>query len=222
MSRNTELVLIDDGQGPRACRIRVPYGARLLVDDGCRASPRARSSPNGIPTRFPIITEKAGVALRCRPGRGRVDARGDRRGDGHLQPRRGRLEAGQPAAATCVRASCILGDAEGKPDPARERPGGPLPAVGRLRSCRSRTASEVKAGDDARAHPARRRSKTRDITGGLPRVAELFEARKPKDFAIISEMDGRVEFGKDYKNKRRMSWSRRYADGDQRRVRSST
>jgi DNA-directed RNA polymerase subunit beta' len=50
----------------------------------------------------------------------------------------------------------------------------------------------------------RESSKTRDITGGLPRVAELFEARKPKDFAIISEGEGRVEFGKDYKNKRRI------------------
>ena len=47
-------------------------------------------------------------------------------------------------------------------------------------------------------------SKTRDITGGLPRVAELFEARKPKDFAIISDTAGRVEFGNDYKNKRRL------------------
>ena len=47
-------------------------------------------------------------------------------------------------------------------------------------------------------------AKTRDITGGLPRVAELFEARRPKDHAIISEGDGRVEFGKDYKNKRRL------------------
>jgi DNA-directed RNA polymerase subunit beta' len=47
-------------------------------------------------------------------------------------------------------------------------------------------------------------SKTRDITGGLPRVAELFEARKPKDPAIISEIDGKISFGKDYKNKRRL------------------
>ena len=50
----------------------------------------------------------------------------------------------------------------------------------------------------------RESSKTRDITGGLPRVAELFEARKPKDHAIISDIDGRVEFGKDYKSKRRI------------------
>ena len=47
----------------------------------------------------------------------------------------------------------------------------------------------------------RESSKTRDITGGLPRVAELFEARKPKDHAIISDISGMVEFGKDYKNK---------------------
>jgi DNA-directed RNA polymerase subunit beta' len=57
---------------------------------------------------------------------------------------------------------------------------------------------------DVLARIPRESAKTRDITGGLPRVAELFEARKPKDFAIISETEGRVEFGKDYKNKRRI------------------
>ena len=50
----------------------------------------------------------------------------------------------------------------------------------------------------------REASKTRDITGGLPRVAELFEARRPKDPAIIAECAGRVEYGKDYKTKRRL------------------
>jgi DNA-directed RNA polymerase subunit beta' len=45
---------------------------------------------------------------------------------------------------------------------------------------------------------------TRDITGGLPRVAELFEARRPKDHAIIAELSGQIEFGRDYKNKRRV------------------
>src|SRR5207302_1300716 len=63
--------------------------------------------------------------------------------------------------------------------------------------------AHVKAGDVLARIP-RESSKTRDITGGLPRVAELFEARKPKDFAIISESEGRVEFGKDYKTKRRL------------------
>src|SRR5215469_7257683 len=63
--------------------------------------------------------------------------------------------------------------------------------------------AQIKAGDILARIP-RESSKTRDITGGLPRVAELFEARKPKDFAIISDIDGRVEFGKDYKTKRRI------------------
>jgi DNA-directed RNA polymerase subunit beta' len=61
----------------------------------------------------------------------------------------------------------------------------------------------VQAGDVLARIP-RESGKTRDITGGLPRVAELFEARKPKDYAIISEGEGRVEFGKDYKTKRRI------------------
>jgi len=50
----------------------------------------------------------------------------------------------------------------------------------------------------------RETTKTKDITGGLPRVAELFEVRKPKEFALISEIDGRVSFGKDLKGKRRV------------------
>ena len=58
-------------------------------------------------------------------------------------------------------------------------------------------------------------AKTRDITGGLPRVAELFEARRPKDCAVIAEMDGRVEFGKDYKNKRRIKITPEPVDGEQ-------
>ena len=57
----------------------------------------------------------------------------------------------------------------------------------------------VQAGD-VLARILEESTKTRDITGGLPRVAELFEARKPKDYAIISESEGRVEFGRDYKD----------------------
>ena len=63
---------------------------------------------------------------------------------------------------------------------------------------------KVSAGDVLARIP-RETSKTRDITGGLPRVAELFEARRPKDHAIIAEIDGYVRFGRDYKNKRRIT-----------------
>ena len=63
--------------------------------------------------------------------------------------------------------------------------------------------SKVNAGDVIARIPTEG-AKTRDITGGLPRVAELFEARKPKDHAIIAEVTGTVEFARDYKNKRRI------------------
>jgi DNA-directed RNA polymerase subunit beta' len=63
---------------------------------------------------------------------------------------------------------------------------------------------KVKTGDIL-ARISTESAKTRDITGGLPRVAELFEARKPKDAAIIAEIAGTIRFGRDYKNKRRIS-----------------
>ncbi len=63
--------------------------------------------------------------------------------------------------------------------------------------------AKVRAGDVLARIPLES-AKTRDITGGLPRVAELFEARRPKDHAIIAEISGTVEFGRDYKNKRRI------------------
>jgi DNA-directed RNA polymerase subunit beta' len=58
----------------------------------------------------------------------------------------------------------------------------------------------------------RETSKTKDITGGLPRVAELFEVRKPKEPAIISEIDGRVSFGKELKGKRRVLITPEYGE----------
>ena len=62
---------------------------------------------------------------------------------------------------------------------------------------------KVYAGDIIAKIP-RETTKTKDITGGLPRVAELFEARKPKEFAVISEIDGVVSYGKDSKGKRKV------------------
>jgi DNA-directed RNA polymerase subunit beta' len=64
--------------------------------------------------------------------------------------------------------------------------------------------AKVKAGDVLARIPLAS-AKSGDITGGLPRVAELFEARRPKDHAIIAEISGTVEFGKDYKNKQRIN-----------------
>jgi len=69
----------------------------------------------------------------------------------------------------------------------------------------------VDAGDVLAKIP-RETTKTKDITGGLPRVAELFEARKPKEFAVISEIDGNVSFGKDSKGKRKVVVTPEYGE----------
>ena len=65
------------------------------------------------------------------------------------------------------------------------------------RRCRCRSATSI-------ARIPQESSKTRDITGGLPRVADLFEARKPKDPAILAEVSGTVGFGKETKGKQRL------------------
>src|SRR5439155_2264240 len=64
--------------------------------------------------------------------------------------------------------------------------------------------THVKAGDVIARIPTES-AKTRDITGGLPRVAELFEARRPKEAAIIAEISGTIRFGRDYKKERRLN-----------------
>ena len=73
--------------------------------------------------------------------------------------------------------------------------------------------ASIKAGDIV-ARISMESAKTRDITGGLPRVAELFEARRPKDHAIIAEISGTVQFGRDYKNKTRISIVPHEEDGE--------
>ena len=73
---------------------------------------------------------------------------------------------------------------------------------------------EIKPGTIVGKIP-RETSKTKDITGGLPRVAELFEVRKPKEPAIISEIDGRVSFGKELKGKRRVVVTPEYGESQE-------
>ena len=97
----------------------------------------------------------------------------------------------------------ILVDADG--EPVRNDAGNPVTypmSVDAILSVED--GQDIKAGDVVARIP-REGAKTKDITGGLPRVAELFEARRPKDHAIIAEIDGYVRFGRDYKNKRRIA-----------------
>ncbi len=198
MGRNCEMVLLDDQKRERA-RHRIPYGAKLLADDGVRVT-KGQKLAEWDPYTLPIITEREGVAtyVDLVEGVSMREVVDETTGissrvvvDWKQQPRGNEL-----------RPRITLTDAKGNiitlPNGVEARYFMSVDAILSVDN-----GATVRAGDVLARIP-RESSKTRDITGGLPRVAELFEARKPKDFAIISETDGRVEFGKDYKTKRRI------------------
>jgi DNA-directed RNA polymerase subunit beta' len=198
MNRNSELALLDEA-GREKARHRLPYGAKILADEGSMVTKGQRLA-EWDPYTMPIITEKNGSAnyVDLVEGISMREVVDEATGisskvviDWKQQPKGGELK---PAILLKGANGKTLTLASGRE--ARM----PLP-VDAILSVEN--GAEVKAGDVLARIP-RESSKTRDITGGLPRVAELFEARKPKDFAIISEIDGRIEFGKDYKTKRRV------------------
>ncbi|QDH14812.1 DNA-directed RNA polymerase subunit beta' [Oecophyllibacter saccharovorans] len=196
MSRNCEILLTDEN-GLERGRYRVPYGARLMVSEGEEVT-RGQKMAEWDPYTLPIITEQAGkveyqdlidsITLVERmdevtglTSRVVVDYKGGSKGV-DLRPRL-QLTDGE---------GNIIHLSNGNEARYFLSPDSILSVE---------NGAEVHAGDVLARIP-REGSKTRDITGGLPRVAELFEARRPKDHAIIAEAEGRVEFGKDYKSKR--------------------
>jgi DNA-directed RNA polymerase subunit beta' len=197
MSRNTQVTVQVDGKDREA--YKPPYGARLRVKDGQPVKKGARIA-EWDPYTTPIITEVGGkvrfedlvdgLSVRDEAdeatgisNRVIIDWRASPRGS-DLRPAMAVLDAdgGYRRLSNGGEARNLL-------------PVGAILSVG--------DGDEVKPGDVLARIPTES-AKTRDITGGLPRVAELFEARRPKDCAVIAEMDGRVEFGRDYKNKRRI------------------
>jgi DNA-directed RNA polymerase subunit beta' len=198
MSRNCEIVLVDDKQRERA-RFRVPYGARLLADDGMAVT-RGQKLAEWDPYTLPILTELAGVVeyLDLIEGITLVERMDEVTG----LTSKVVVDYKQTAKSVDLRPRLQLkgptGDVIKLPNGTDARyflsPDSILSVE---------NGATLHAGDVLARIP-REGSKTRDITGGLPRVAELFEARRPKDHDIIAETDGRVEFGKDYKAKRRI------------------
>jgi DNA-directed RNA polymerase subunit beta' len=198
MSRNCEIILTDDKQRERA-RFRVPYGARLLVDEGQQVA-RAQKLAEWDPYTLPIITERNGKVeyIDLIEGITLVERMDEVTG----LTSKVVVDYKQGAKSVDLRPRLQLKDESGEVVK--------LPNGSEARyflapdSILSVDNGAVVAAGDVLARIPREGSKTRDITGGLPRVAELFEARRPKDHAVIAENDGRVEFGKDYKNKRRI------------------
>jgi len=198
MSRNLELGVVDQTGRERATH-KIPYGAKLLADDGGTVQ-RGDRLAEWDPHTQPIITEKAGVAKYedLIEGTSMHAVTDETTGitnrvvtDWKQQAKGGEL---RPRIALRDDDGQLVKLADGS-DAAYYM------SVDAILSCED--GERVQAGD-VLARVPRESTKTRDITGGLPRVAELFEARKPKDYAILSEIEGRVEFGKDYKTKRRL------------------
>ncbi len=121
-----------------------------------------------------------------RPRRGRQRAGSPRRGHGPLAQGRHRVQGGRPPPAHLAEGPGVGQDAEAPEQRAR----GALPAP--CRRPHRRAGGDIIEAGEVIAKIPRETTKVQDITGGLPRVAELFEARKPKDHAIISEIDGEV------------------------------
>ena len=198
MVRNTEIVLVDE-QGRERASYRVPYGARLLRDEGTVVQ-RGDKLAEWDPYTRPIISEKLGTVnfMDLVDGISMRDITDEATGLSYQTV----VDWKQQPKGTDLRPRITLRDKTGEiillESGAEARYFLSVDAILSVDS-----GQEVHAGDVLARIPLEG-SKTRDITGGLPRVAELFEARKPKDFAIISDIAGRVEFGKDYKNKRRV------------------
>ena len=198
MSRNCEIVLSDD-KGRERARFRVPYGARLLTDDGAQVT-RSQKLAEWDPFTLPIIAELNGRVeyLDLIDGVTLVERMDEVTG----LTSKVVVDYKQNARGVDLRPRLQLKDEKG--DVIKLPNGNDARYFLSPDSILSVENGAVVAAGDVLARIPREGSKTRDITGGLPRVAELFEARRPKDHAIIAEIDGRVEFGKDYKAKRRI------------------
>jgi len=188
-----------DKQGREKANHRLPYGAKLLVADGDSVK-RGTKLAEWDPYTVPIITEKDGTILYGDLVEG-MSIREEMDEATGISSKVVTDWRQQPKGAS-LKPRITMTDTAGKviklPNGLEANYYMPVGAILNVDN-----GMQVRAGDIVARIP-RETSKTRDITGGLPRVAELFEARRPKDFAIISEVEGQVEFGKDYKSKRRI------------------
>jgi DNA-directed RNA polymerase subunit beta' len=201
ISRNGEIIISDD-TGRERERHKIPYGATLAVAEGAKAK-AGQSLATWDPLTRPIITEYAGETRFENVEEGVTVAKQIDETTGLsslvvIDPKR----RGTSATKGLRPAVKLVGD-KGKEV---KLAGGDTPVnytfqIGAIITVKN--GQQVNVGDVLARIP-QESSKTRDITGGLPRVAELFEARSPKDAGLLAEVTGTVSFGKDTKGKQRL------------------
>ena len=199
MSRNMTVAVIDKDGTERAVH-RIQYGSRMKIDEGDDIK-RGQRIAEWDPYTRPILTEVEGTTAfeDLVEGHSLAETLDESTGIA----KRVVIDWRTSSRAADLRPSIVVQGKDGK-----------ILKLARGGDARYQLAvdailsvdlgSKVKAGDILARIPTES-AKTRDITGGLPRVAELFEARRPKEAAVIAEISGTVRFGKDYKNKRRIS-----------------
>ncbi|VAV91145.1 DNA-directed RNA polymerase beta' subunit [hydrothermal vent metagenome] len=198
LSRSMKVAVLDSKKKERES-YKLPYGSKLLFDEKTKVKPGQRIC-EWDPYSLPIITEAGGIVKLIDV----VDGLSVKEETDEATGISSRVIVDWRAStrgATLQPKIAIL-DKDGEPV---KMDGGKIAnyvlAVGSILSVED--GDQVEPGAVI-ARIATEGAKNRDITGGLPRVAELFEARKPKDHAILADIDGKVEFNRDYKNKRKI------------------
>ncbi len=194
MARSGEIIILDK-EGRELEIHRLPYGALIHFAEGEEAKAGARLA-EWDPFTLPLITEKPGVVKfqDLVDGRTLIEQTDEATGIAQRVVSEDRSVSKAKKEDLRPRLTLLDGDSG---EAARY-----LLGPGTMLSVED--GQEVMAGDVI-ARVTRESAKTRDITGGLPRVAELFEARKPKDCAVIAKISGHVEFVRDYKAKRKIA-----------------
>ncbi len=187
VSRSTEICIIDD-QGREKERYKVPYGAILTVNDGAKVT-TGEVVANWDPHSHPIVTERA-----AKISYSDIDDSNTEMQQDDLTGLT-RIVVNDLSKANAKEPKLILESEEFGLQEIR------LPSFTTIEATEG---MDAKPGDVLARIP-QESSKTRDITGGLPRVADLFEARKPKEPAILAEVSGMIGFGKETKGKKRLT-----------------
>jgi DNA-directed RNA polymerase subunit beta' len=194
------VVAIVDAEGTERATHRIQYGSRMLVDEGDMVK-RGTRIAEWDPFTRPVLTEAEGTVgfEDLVEGQSISETLDESTGIA----KRVVIDWRSQRGGADLRPAIVIKGKDGKVlKLARGGDARYMLSVDAILSVDA--GAKVKPGDIL-ARISTESAKTRDITGGLPRVAELFEARKPKDAAIIAEIAGTIRFGRDYKNKRRIS-----------------
>jgi DNA-directed RNA polymerase subunit beta' len=201
MARNIAVAVVDQDGTERAVH-RIQYGSRMKVDEGDHIK-RGQRIAEWDPYTRPIMTEVEGTIAFEDLVEGQSMSESLDESTGIAKRVVTEWRTGAARGQQDLRPAIVIKGKDGKTLK--------LPRGGEARYLLAVDAiisvdpgSKIGAGDVIARIPTES-AKTRDITGGLPRVAELFEARRPKEAATIAEISGIVRFGKDYKNKRRIT-----------------